>query len=68
MAIALGIGVGGTFTDLFVWSEDTKEYRVGKCLSTPKDPSKGILHVLKESQVPLDKVALIVHGTTVATN
>ena len=38
----LGIDVGGTFTDLFLWTSAGKVQSF-KVLSTPKDPSIGVL-------------------------
>lgn len=75
MNFKVGIDVGGTFTDLFLWAEDGS---VGsfKVLSTPQDPSLGVLEgirVMAEARgMPISDfagaTALIVHGTTVATN
>ena len=42
----IGIDVGGTFTDLFVWSSDGKT-EFFKVLSTPEDPSLGVIEGLK---------------------
>lgn len=68
MAIVMGIDVGGTFTDLFLWNKDTGEVRVAKALSTVADQSMGIMNVLNETGISMEQVDLIVHGTTVATN
>jgi N-methylhydantoinase A len=68
----LGVDIGGTFTDL-VWVDDaTGDVRVGKLLTTPKDPAQaveqGALRLLEEAgAVPADVCALI-PGTTLATN
>ena len=44
MAYRLGVDVGGTFTDLFLVSDENggAQYRV-KTPSTPADPSEGVL-------------------------
>ena len=44
MAYRLGVDVGGTFTDLFLVSQDNGggQFRV-KTPSTPHDPSEGVL-------------------------
>ncbi len=71
----VGIDVGGTFTDFLVTDEDGN-VQVGKVLSTPVDPSIGLLQGLKElagerGQSLEDFAAginTIVHGTTVTTN
>ena len=71
----LGIDVGGTFTDLFLWSSDGS-VRSFKVLSTPKDPSVGVVDglsvIAKALGLPLagftKALSTIVHGTTVTTN
>jgi len=71
----IGIDVGGTFTDLCLWSEG-EGVQTFKVLSTPHDPSVGVLEGVARmaSAVGLDVPAflgatgLIVHGTTVCTN
>jgi len=71
----IGVDVGGTFTDLFVWSS-SGGVETFKVLSTPADPSAGVLEGLAtiaathsltvEEFAP--RIATIVHGTTVTTN
>ena len=43
MAHALGIDVGGTFTDFVAYDRETREVEVWKELSVPADPVVGIL-------------------------
>ena len=68
----LGVDIGGTFTDL-VWVDDaTGEVRVGKLLTTPKDPAQaveqGVLRLLEETGAAPAGVRSLIHGTTLATN
>jgi len=71
----IGTDVGGTFTDFLLTSQDGAS-EIYKVLSTPEDPSLGLLNGLSEMaeahNVPLrefiKKVTTIVHGTTVTTN
>jgi N-methylhydantoinase A len=75
MSLRIGIDVGGTFTDFLVTRED-QEPRIYKVLSTPADPSIGLMNGLEAiaddagmSLTALAKsVETIVHGTTVTTN
>jgi N-methylhydantoinase A len=72
MAYRLGVDVGGTFTDLFLVSdEDRAQYRV-KTPSTPADPSEGVLtgvrRICDEAGIGVADIRNILHGTTVATN
>ena len=72
MPARLGIDVGGTFTDLVVVDEATGGLRVGKVLTTPKDPAHGVetgmVALLGEAGVATSDVQAVVHGTTLATN
>ncbi len=75
MRLKIGIDVGGTFTDFFVTGPGV-EPGVFKVLSTPPDPSVGLLNGLQEIAASLDisinelgrSIDTIVHGTTVTTN
>jgi N-methylhydantoinase A len=68
----LGVDIGGTFTDLVIIDETTGVARVGKILTTPKDPAygveQGIASLLEESAMASRAVRAVVHGTTLATN
>ncbi|HUF25384.1 MAG TPA: hydantoinase/oxoprolinase family protein [Gemmatimonadaceae bacterium] len=65
--IAVGIDVGGTFTDLVAIAADGG-VRATKVLSTPDDQSAGVAEALDAAALPVDQVQRLVHGTTVATN
>src|SRR5213594_940128 len=72
MRARLGVDIGGTFTDLVVIDDATGTARVGKVLTTPKDPAhgveQGIQSLLDEARVEPGRVRAVVHGTTLATN
>jgi len=63
----VGVDVGGTFTDFVAWDRDTRALTVWKNLTTPEDPTRGILTGLARIGDPsaIDNLRL---GTTVATN
>ena len=71
----IGIDVGGTFTDFLLASEDGSS-EIFKVLSTPENPSVGLMNGLMEIATAKDtslqefirRVITIVHGTTVTTN
>ena len=59
----LGVDVGGTFTDLFLWDGST--IRTAKLPTTTSDQSEAVL----EGSLELTgHVAAFLHGTTTATN
>ena len=64
----VGIDVGGTFTDLFAWNDDTREQVTAKVLTTKDDRSIGVLNALKEANINPGDVSYLMHGTTTATN
>ena len=72
MDARLGVDIGGTFTDLVVVDETTGAVRVGKVLTTSKDPAQGVEQgvqaLLGDAGVAHDAVHAVVHGTTLATN
>lgn len=72
MSVAIGVDVGGTFTDFFVLDLERNRSWVHKTPSTPADPSEairtGLREILLASGVAANSVARIAHGTTVATN
>ena len=41
------VDVGGTFTDVFVFDESSKEVAIAKVSSTPKEPQRGIVEGVK---------------------
>ena len=72
MGYRLGIDVGGTFTDLVLFSEDSGALVVEKVPSVPADPSRaiidGIVKILATAGAAPATVSYVAHGTTVATN
>ena len=63
-AIIVGVDIGGTFTDLVYRAGE--EVRIFKLLTTRENPAIAFLKGLDALGVPGQ--AIVVHGTTVATN
>lgn len=67
----IGIDTGGTFTDLVSINTDG-QLHCRKVHSTPHDPgealSTGVLDLCARNQIDQASLALLIHGTTVATN
>ena len=66
----LAVDIGGTFTDVVL--ERPEGNISGKVLTTPGAPEQGvatgIATLLQAGTVCPDRIALVVHGTTLATN
>jgi N-methylhydantoinase A len=68
---ALGIDVGGTFTDFVLFDAETKESRVLKLSSgidTAATIIQGLGEITAQAGITPAEVDLLIHGTTVATN
>ena len=66
--LTLGVDIGGTFTDIVLFDEETGEIQVAKVPSTPQNQALGFAEGIETLGTPLDQVRRVVHGTTVATN
>lgn len=70
MATRIGVDVGGTFTDLIFYDDESGEVRVAKVPTTPAAPDEGVLNAvstaLTEDLVRASRYFL--HGTTVGLN
>ncbi|MDQ6595634.1 hydantoinase/oxoprolinase family protein [Bacillus salipaludis] len=64
----LAVDVGGTFTDVFIFNEETREISVTKVSSTPHNPAEGILTGITQSNVSTEDIHFFSHGTTVGLN
>lgn len=69
MASRIGTDVGGTFTDLIAFDEETQTITVGKTASTPEAPERGVLDAIDVAEPELvDRADYFLHGTTVGLN
>lgn len=64
--------VGGTFTDLVLFSTDPETGRqeivTAKADTTPPDFERGVLDVIAKAGLEVEDVAFLAHGTTVVIN
>lgn len=72
MTLNLGIDVGGTFTDLFLYDSDSARSWSAKTPSTPANQAIGVITGIGEicARAGIEPAALdaVLHGTTVTTN
>jgi N-methylhydantoinase A len=66
--VVVGCDVGGTFTDLILYDQATGKIRYAKVPSTPANQAEGVLAALDEAAVDFQRLAMLIHGTTVTTN
>src|SRR6478736_706387 len=71
-SLRIGIDTGGTFTDIVCVDDKSGAMRVTKVSSTPSNPAvalvRGVHAILNEWGAGVDDLAVLAHGTTVATN
>ena len=60
--------VGGTFTDIATFDEESGSIKLGKCLTTPSHLIDGIVDGVEKAGASFDQANLFLHGTTVAIN
>jgi len=70
--LSLGIDIGGTFTDLVAYDHASTRFYGHKELTTPEDPSDGVLsgveRLFREAKLDYGSVRRVVHATTLFTN
>jgi N-methylhydantoinase A len=64
----VGVDVGGTFTDVFVWDEAERRVTTAKVPSSRRDQSAGFADGIRSRVPDFAEIATVVHGTTVGTN
>ena len=70
MATRIGVDIGGTFTDLIFYDDETGAEIIGKVPTTPENPDEGVISAVRESLSP-EQIAnshYFLHGTTVGLN
>ena len=70
-SLRIGIDTGGTFTDIVCVDDKSGVMRVTKVASTPSNPAvalvRGVHAILGQCGAGVDDLAVLAHGTTVAT-
>jgi N-methylhydantoinase A len=69
---SLGIDIGGTFTDIVVYDQESGQRWSRKVLTTHDDPAaavaSGVARLLAQGAIDPAEVARVVHATTLFTN
>ncbi len=73
--VRIGIDVGGTFTDLVAFAEETGETALIKVPSTPSDPAQGVVDAVRrfvrgpgQTWKVFTSAASLIHASTIGTN
>ncbi|MFA9418404.1 hydantoinase/oxoprolinase family protein [Natrinema sp. HArc-T2] len=63
-----GVDIGGTFTDVIVFDEETGDIEIEKTPSTPANPAEGVINGLTKSELDVSALDFFSHGSTVGMN
>jgi N-methylhydantoinase A len=63
-----GVDIGGTFTDVIIFDEETQTIEVAKTPSTPDNPAEGVINGLTKAETSIEALDFFSHGSTVGTN
>ncbi len=64
----VSMDIGGTFTDVVAYDEESGAYAAGKASTTPNDLTEGVFAGLAQVIESPAEIAFTVHGTTVGLN
>ena len=64
----LATDIGGTFTDLVHFDDETGELSIGKSLTTPGELTQGLVDAIDQSRIDPGDVSFFVHGGTTVIN
>ena len=66
--VAVAIDIGGTFTDLIGFDDSAKAFVEAKSLTTPDEPSRGVVDCISKSGLDAALIGELIHGSTTAIN
>ena len=58
----IAVDIGGTFTDLVYFNEDTMGIVVGKVRSTPDDVGRAVLQAVDKIEADMPEITQFVHA------
>jgi N-methylhydantoinase A len=64
----MGIDIGGTFTDLVLYNEDSRTTQIAKTTTTPENVFVGAKKGIMILGANLEALSDLTHGTTIGTN
>jgi N-methylhydantoinase A len=64
----VSMDIGGTFTDVVAYDEESGTYAAAKSSTTPRDLTKGVLNALSMVVPSAENCGFTVHGTTQGVN
>ncbi|OGA26849.1 MAG: hypothetical protein A3I01_11670 [Betaproteobacteria bacterium RIFCSPLOWO2_02_FULL_65_24] len=66
--LVVAVDIGGTFTDLMAFDDQTGRFCDAKSLSTPSHLVNGVIKCIKKSGLEVSDIDELIHGSTTAIN
>ncbi len=66
--IVVAIDIGGTFTDLIGFDDETRRFVEAKSLTTPAELVQGVIDCIRKSGLEASTIDELIHGSTIAIN
>ena len=66
--IFVAVDIGGTFTDLIGFNDETQAFVQAKSLTTPAELTQGVINCIRESGIDAAGIDELIHGSTTAIN
>jgi N-methylhydantoinase A len=66
--IVVAIDIGGTFTDLIGFDDQTQRFVEAKSLTTPAELVQGVIDCIRKSGLDASAIDELIHGSTIAIN
>jgi N-methylhydantoinase A len=66
--IVAAIDIGGTFTDLIGFDDQTQRFVEAKSLTTPAELVQGVIDCIRKSGLEASTIDELIHGSTIAIN
>ncbi len=66
--LVVAIDIGGTFTDLMAFDDQTGKFGHSKSLTTPAQLAQGIIDCIRKSGIQSGAIDELIHGSTTAIN
>ena len=66
--LRVAVDIGGTFTDLIAYDQETREILAVKSPSTPPGFIDGVMDALSKAEIQPEEIVDFKHGSTIATN
>jgi N-methylhydantoinase A len=66
--LVVAVDIGGTFTDLMAFDDQTGRFSDAKSLTTPHRLAEGIINCIRKSGLATSDIDELIHGSTTAIN